>query len=83
MKYIIGSILMIIGVVLGIYVGVWLCLIGGLMGIVSAIGMMSAGLSFPTTLVSISILKIFLSSLAGWLSASIFIFPAFAVFPKK
>lgn len=61
-------ILIIIGVFLGLYVGVWYCFIGGIVDIIEQIR--SADMS--AVAVAIGITKVVFSGVLGWLSSHIF-----------
>ncbi|MBZ9622968.1 hypothetical protein G9F71_008880 [Clostridium sp. FP2] len=61
MKYLIGILFMIAGVVGGVYLGVCVMFIGGILGIARAIDMHT----ITTTLVAINLIKIFLASFVG------------------
>lgn len=64
MKDIIGIFLWVVGILLGLYVGVYVMFIGGILGIASAIdtGTLSG------YIIAVNIIKIIFSSLAGYLS---------------
>lgn len=61
MKKVIGIILIIIGVVLGLYLGLWQMFIGGILAIAKAID----GNSLTATLVAWNVVKILLASPIG------------------
>jgi len=63
MKDVIGISLCIIGVLLGLYVGIYVMFIGGILGIANAIdtGTMSG------YIIAVNIIKIIFSSLAGFI----------------
>lgn len=63
MKDIIGVSLCIIGILLGLYVGVYIMFIGGILGIASAI---DSG-TISGYIIAINIIKIIFSSLAGFI----------------
>ena len=75
MKIILGVILILAGVAVGLYVGVWLCFIGGIIQIVDAIK------TTPTEgfEIAIGILRVVFAGVAGVLSAFIAIFPGWAM----
>ena len=70
MKSIIGVILVIIGILVGLYVGGWLMLVGGIIQIVNSIkdGVIAGG-------IGIGVARVVFSSFFGWLSAIILIAP--------
>jgi hypothetical protein len=65
MKMIAGIALILIGLVLGLYVGIWLCFIGGIIGVIEQI----RAETLDATIVAISIAKILFAGLIGWVSA--------------
>lgn len=78
MKTFIGIIGIILGIALGLYVGVWLCLAGGIIGLVNAVIALIGG-QVLAGLIGWSIVKIMFAGLAGWLSASVIILPSYAL----
>lgn len=80
LKMALGVIGILAGIALGIYVGVWLCLIGGILGLVSAVSTMVATGTVLYSLIAISLLKIFFAGVAGWVSAFVLILPSFLLF---
>jgi hypothetical protein len=73
---IIGTILIIIGVILGLYLGVWLCFIGGIINVIQAI---RAENLIPMD-VAIGVMKVMFSGFLGYTSAAIFVIPGLAIF---
>ena len=63
MKDVIGISLCIIGILLGLYVGIYVMFIGGILGIANAIDM---GI-ISGYIIAINIIKIIFSSLAGFI----------------
>lgn len=83
MKKVLGFIGIAVGIALGVYVGLWLCMIGGIMGLVTAvIAIVQTGV-VGYGLIAISLLKIFLAGIAGWLSAVVIIFPSFVLMNSR
>lgn len=82
MKLLLGLLGIIAGVALGIYVGLWLCFIGGIFGLVTAVTAIIAGHGIMFGLIGWSIVKIMLASLAGYLSAIILIVPSYVLLKK-
>lgn len=78
MRVFCAGVLMALAVVLALYVGVWICLAGGIMGIVSVVTG-TAGLA----VLGWSILKILFAGLAGWLTFFAFWLPAMALLGKS
>lgn len=64
-----GFILILIGVVLGLFLGIWVCFIGGIVQVFSNID--------PLNFIQIGwgLAKFFSSGIVGWASAAIFILP--------
>lgn len=79
MKFALGIIGIIAGVVLGLYVGLWVCFIGGILGLIGAIQVLVTTGTILYTVIGISVIKILLASFAGWVSAVILILPSFAL----
>lgn len=75
MKTFIGLALILLGVVAGLYVGLWVCFIGGIVGLIEAV----RAPNLVALDVAWNIAKIFLAGAAGWLSALVFIFPGRAL----
>jgi len=72
MKTILGILLILGGIVLGLWLGLWVCFIGGIVGIINAI---KAPGTVEALTIAWNIVKILFASLAGWLSALALIFP--------
>lgn len=68
---VLGVLLIVLGIALGLYVGVWVMFIGGIFEIVDFIKL---GLE-DYSMLAWGIIKIILSSLVGWLCAFILIVP--------
>lgn len=64
MKAILGLLLLVLGVVLGLYVGFWLCFIGGIVQIIHSL----QANPIQAYGVAIGVVRVFGASLAGWLS---------------
>lgn len=73
MKPIMGILMILAGVAFGIYVGFWICLVGGL---VDMVDYFKAGEFFGVLWGG---LKFLLAGIAGWLSAGILILPGVAL----
>jgi len=71
MKLLLGFVLMIAGAVLGLYVGVWLCFIGGIVDVIQAI----RADDLIAMDVAIGVTKFVCSSIAGWIAALCLIIP--------
>jgi len=79
MKNILGIGLIIIGVILGLYVGVWLCFIGGIRDIVDVVNIIIKNDFMDGLKLAIGIVKIFFAGAAGYLSAFLCIIPGMAL----
>jgi hypothetical protein len=71
MKFFIGLLLAIVGVFLGLYVGGWLCFIGGICDIINEI----KADDLVALNVAIGAAKVFGCTIAGGVSATVFIAP--------
>ena len=71
MREFFGFTLIVLGLVLGIYVGFWLCFIGGIVQVIEAIKQPEIN----AMSVALGIGRFFLSGIAGFLSATIGILP--------
>jgi len=79
MKMAASFLLMILGAVLGLYVGGWLCLIGGIIQIVEAIQVSPiVGLE-----IGIGVARILAAGVAGVFSAMVLIIPGWLMFLKS
>lgn len=80
---IIGVILMVLGAGLGLYVGVWLMFIGGILDLVEYVNLLVDDSSPDAMLIVWGILKMVFASLAGYVSAVALILPGFALLNKN
>jgi uncharacterized membrane protein len=71
MKSIIGILLILVGICLGLYVGVYLCFIGGIVDIIEQV----RAPEMDSTAVAWDVVRIMFAGLAGWACAVIFILP--------
>lgn len=83
MSKVIGVLMMIAGIALGSYIGIWLCFVGGILDIVQVINLVINKEALEGMLLAFGILKIVLASLCGWLSAFILLVPGFALINEK
>ncbi len=67
MQTIIGVLLLVGGVVLGLYVCIWVCFIGGIIDVIHCVQTED----FVAMTLAIGIAKIVFAGLAGWISAII------------
>jgi hypothetical protein len=75
MKTILGILLFIGGIALGIYVGLWVCFVGGILGLVEVVNGMIDGNGVDGMLIVWSILKMMFASFLGYLSAVALVLP--------
>jgi hypothetical protein len=75
MRQIIGFVLMVIGVVLGLYVGIWVCFVGGIVDVIMQIRAehLQAGA------VAWGVAKVVFATLFGWLSAFVLVIPGYTM----
>ena len=71
MKPIIGFIMIIFGVLLGLYVGIWVCFVGGIVQIIEQI----RAEQLIAMKVAIGIARVFFAGLIGTLCAYVFVIP--------
>jgi len=64
-KNILGIALIVVGILLGLYVGLWVMFIGGIMGLASGFDLHT----LTATLIGINVIKIFLAGFVGWMIA--------------
>lgn len=67
MKNLIGTICIVLGILLGLYLGLWVLFIGGIFGIAKAIDSHTV----TATLIAINVVKIILAGFVGWLTVYI------------
>ncbi len=82
MKKLFAALLFIIGVVVGLYVGVWVLFVGGILGFVSAVNQLIDGTGLDGMLIVWSTLKMMFASFVGYISGMIFIVPAVTILKK-
>lgn len=73
-----GLALIVAGVILGLYVGLWLLFIGGIAQIINGIKM-----DFNALYIAVGIARIMMSGVAGFASALILIIPGRAIIKKE
>jgi len=71
MKNFLGVFLIAVGVVFGLYVGLWLCFIGGIVGFIEAVQVS------PVIPIDIALAfgKFWFAALIGWIAAAVCIYP--------
>lgn len=82
MKTLLGVLGVIAGIILGLYVGVWVCFIGGILGLLTSLIALVGG-QLLTGLIGWSIIKIIFAGIAGYLSAVVVILPSLALMGSK
>ena len=70
-KFFAGGFLVRAGAIFGLYVGIWICFIGGIAAFIEAIQVDTV---IPMD-IAISIGRVWFSTLIGWFSAVILIYP--------
>ncbi len=79
-KIIIGALMIVVGVILGFYIGLWVCFIGGIVQIINEI-------KSPQPVVAISIatgiVKIVFAGAAGCVSVKSLILPGFFIISRS
>lgn len=83
MKRLVGGFLIALGIILGLYVGVWFCFVGGIIGLVDVVNKLIDGNGLDGALIAWSIVKIMFAGLSGYLAAIIFILPSIKLFNIK
>ena len=75
MKTLIGCILILLGILLGLFMGVWVCFIGGIVQVIEA----AQQTPVPALDVAIGVARVFGATLIGGISAFLLIIPGFAM----
>jgi len=75
MKTLIGIVLIIAGIALGLYLGVWVMFIGGIIDIIDQI----KAPELSAMAVAWGVVKVVFASLIGWLAALILILPGWGM----
>jgi hypothetical protein len=87
MRTVIGIFGIIAGIALGVYVGLWVCFVGGIIGLIEAVSLLVKNGVINASLIAWSIVKIMCAGLSGYISAFLVIFPSWALlsnsYPKK
>lgn len=73
MRLFFGIALMIIGIILGLYVGGWVCFIGGIVDVITEV---RAENLVPLN-VGIGVGKVFFAAFFGWLSCIVLLLPGY------
>ncbi len=76
MKTVLGVLMCLAGVALGLYVGIWLCLVGGFVSIIDgarAAGQADAGM------IAWGIIRVLFASALGTISAYVLIIPGYVL----
>lgn len=75
MKVLCGIVLVLLGLAVGLYVGLWLCLAGGIIQIVNALQVSP----IDGTGIAVGVIRIICSSLAGGFAALVCLLPGMAL----
>jgi hypothetical protein len=78
-KFLLGAVMFLGAIALGLYVGLWLMFIGGIIGLVTAGTALFTTGTVMVGLIAWSILKIMLASIVGYLSFVVLAVPALAL----
>lgn len=70
-----GVLLVVLGIAAGLYFGLWLCFIGGIVDIINQF----KAADTSAMIVAIGVVKILFASFIGWLAAAIGIVPGVAL----
>ena len=76
MRQIVGISIILGGIVLGLYVGLWVCFIGGIVQLINEIKSPEAVVAMN---IAWGIAKIVFAGLFGWLAGLLFIIPGLAM----
>jgi len=75
---ILGISMIVLGVVLGLYVGVWMMFIGGIVGLVNSVVGIIHGNGVDGLTIGVNIIKIMFAGLAGYVSALVLVIPGWS-----
>ena len=75
MKMILGLVLMVAGIALGLYAGLWWAFIGGIVDVIQEI----RAPDLNAMNVAIGIAKVLFAGLIGWLAAAVALLPGYAL----
>jgi len=78
-KAVFGVFLMVCGITLGLYVGVWLCLIGGIINIIEQF----QAEHINAFIMALNIAKVMLSAMLGWVTLLILFLPGLDLVKKS
>ena len=74
-KLITGIVLMVLGAILGLYVGLWVCFIGGIVDVIDQI----RAENLEAMVVAWGIAKVIFAGFFGYLSAAVLMLPRYAL----
>jgi hypothetical protein len=84
MKTIIGICLCALGIIVGLYVGVWICFIGGIVDIVNEINTQNRiNGSLDAMTVAIGVVKIMFAWVFGWVAGLLLFLPGSAMITEQ
>ncbi len=75
MKQVIGMVLIVAGIALGAYMGIWWAFIGGIVDVIQAI----RAEHLEAMDVAIGVAKVIFAGLIGWISCALLVFPGLAL----
>ena len=73
MKVVIGIIMMVCGVFAGLYVGLWVCFIGGIVDVIEQV----RADDIQAMAVAIGVAKVLFAAVAGWASGLLLVIPGY------
>lgn len=73
MKFLIGLGLCVSGLIVGAYVGIWVCFIGGIVDVISQI----RAEHLSPLAIAVGVAKVFFAGVAGYISAACLILPGY------
>jgi hypothetical protein len=79
MKGLAGIILIVLGLALGLYVGFYVCLFGGIVTVIEQVALVVNGGSVVASELAFGLVKIFGAGVAGAISALVFLIPGKAM----
>lgn len=82
MKKLIGVLLIVMGITLGLYLGIWVMFVGGIAGIIDVVANAINGQGISGMEVAINVAKIMFAGFVGYLSAILLIAPGVTLIGK-
>jgi len=75
-REVVGSVMIVAGVALGLYVGLWVCFVGGIVDVIEQI----RAEHLEALVVAWGVAKILFAGLFGWIAAAVLLIPGVALF---